>query len=162
MSITIRMRITQWVACAALPSGEEGNQVRNTTRGIIAVAAGMVVAIFAAVAPASAGDIDRAPGIAEGPRANAYSCDSGYYCVYTGWDGTGDRCQYHSSVKDMWNDPGRCSWANSTNAKSVRNRTGKTVTLYTKSDYNGRVGSTAPDSKGNLQGTYKLRSLKIG
>ncbi|MFF4484537.1 peptidase inhibitor family I36 protein [Streptomyces sp. NPDC001520] len=89
--------------------------------------------------------------------AAAYSCSAGYFCMYTGKDGGGLPCQFRDRTKDT---AVACSWAASTNVKSVfNNSTFGNVTFYKTVNFNNRVGSTAPLSGGNLTGTYQIRSL---
>ncbi|WP_087882413.1 peptidase inhibitor family I36 protein [Streptomyces alboflavus] len=95
--------------------------------------------------------------VASEQQSAAYRCDAGYFCMYTERDGGGLRCQFRDRTADT---AARCSWAASTNVRSVYNNStfGK-VTFYTSTNFNNRVGSTPPQAGGNLTGTYRIRSL---
>ncbi|MFF9346863.1 peptidase inhibitor family I36 protein [Streptomyces sp. NPDC014734] len=97
---------------------------------------------------------------AEAPRAAAaYSCTAGYFCIYSDWNGGGTRCQW--SDKKRANTADDCSFIQrGQNVRSVWNSTGHRVQYYTKTNYNGRVGSTAAGKGGNLQGNYQIRSFQ--
>ncbi|MFF8286797.1 peptidase inhibitor family I36 protein [Streptomyces albus] len=115
-------------------------------RGVLAVAgAGLMLGAMAPVAAAS------------GQQAAAYRCSPGYFCLYTGEGGSGLRCQFSERTEDTARE---CSWAASTNVKSVYNNSeAGTVTFYRSVNFGDRVGSTRALSGGNLTGTYKIRSL---
>ncbi len=117
-------------------------------RGVLAIA-GAAGLVLGAVAPVAAASGQRA--------ATGFSCSADYFCMYTGKDGTGSRCQFRDRTEDTAVE---CSWAASTNVKSVfNNSTFGNVTFYKTVRFNNRVGSTAPLSGGNLTGTYQIRSL---
>ncbi|NEC33811.1 peptidase inhibitor family I36 protein [Streptomyces rubrogriseus] len=114
-------------------------------RGALTVA-GAVGLVLGAMAPMAA---------ASGRQA-AYTCSAGYFCLYTGQDGSGSRCQFSERTADT---AVYCSWGATTNVRSVYNNSDYTVTFYKTVNFNNRVGSTAPHSGGNLTGTYQIRSL---
>lgn len=91
--------------------------------------------------------------------AQAYSCSAGYFCIYNGWNGTGDRCQWSQpKVSNTAND---CSWIRKGwLVRSVYNRTNHRVQYYTQDNYNHRVGSTPAGGRGDLEGTYQIRSFQ--
>ncbi|WP_428985936.1 peptidase inhibitor family I36 protein [Streptomyces pyxinicus] len=89
----------------------------------------------------------------------AYSCSSGYFCIYSDWNGTGTRCQW--SQDRLANTADNCSFIQrGHNVRSVFNRTNHRVQYYTQTNYHNRVGSTPSNGKGNLQGNYQIRSFK--
>jgi len=91
--------------------------------------------------------------------ATAYSCSPGYFCIYSDWNGHGTRCQWAS--KKRANTADDCSFIQrGKNVRSVWNSTEHRVQYYTKTNYNGRVGSTAAGKGGNLQGNYQIRSFQ--
>ncbi|WP_446047723.1 peptidase inhibitor family I36 protein [Streptomyces olivaceus] len=94
--------------------------------------------------------------------ATAYSCPSGDICFYTGDDGTGDRCNWNGNDNDWRNGAIKCSWAADKKVRSVYNNgtSGKAVVYYNGADYQTRKGCTTKGKKGNLAGTYTLRSHK--
>ncbi|MET8557242.1 peptidase inhibitor family I36 protein [Streptomyces sp. NPDC004959] len=101
------------------------------------------------------------PAAAAAPRQSpaAYSCNAGYFCIYTGWNGTGTRCQWSQSK--LANTADNCSFIQrGTPVRSLYNRTGHRVQYYTQTNYKHRVGSTPKNGKGNLQGNYQIRSFK--
>ncbi|WP_330328567.1 peptidase inhibitor family I36 protein [Streptomyces sp. NBC_00536] len=93
------------------------------------------------------------------PAPTAYNCSTGWFCIYSGWDGTGTRCQWQSAQRANTADD--CSFIRSgSNVKSVANSTGQRKQYYTGTNYNNRVGSTPSGGSGNLQGSYQIRSFK--
>jgi hypothetical protein len=92
----------------------------------------------------------------------AWSCNSGNVCFYTGPDGTGSRCMWSNADSDWATGTDVCSWALTTNVKSIWNRGTSTsytgVAYYKQTGYTDRVGCTRQGRSGNLAGTYKVRS----
>ncbi|MFL6122180.1 peptidase inhibitor family I36 protein [Actinophytocola sp.] len=121
---------------------------------------------IAAAAPAAAGATTVAPaGTAvddeTGAELAAWSCSSGNVCFYTGPDGTGSRCMWSVADPDWATGSIVCSWARTTNVKSVWNRgtsSASGVAFYSGTNYSGRIGCTRQGQSGNLAGTYKVRS----
>ncbi len=110
------------------------------------------VALVAALGAVPAAD-------ASPTRAAAYTCSPGYFCIYSGWNGGGTRCQWSQSKKANTADD--CSFIRKgKNVLSVWNRTGHRVQYYTQTNYHNRVGSTPAGKGGNLQGNYQIRSFK--
>ncbi|AKN74988.1 MULTISPECIES: peptidase inhibitor family I36 protein [Streptomyces] len=100
-----------------------------------------------------------APAPAGSSAAAAFRCDPGYFCIYSGWNGGGTRCQWRS--ERVANTADLCSFIrNGRNVLSVWNGTGHRVQYYTQTNFNARVGSTPAGSGGNLQGSYQIRSFK--
>ena len=86
-------------------------------------------------------------------------CTIGYFCIYDGWNGTGAQCQW--SDREVRDTADLCSFIQrGAVVRSVYNRTEHRVQYYTKNGYNDRIGSTLPGDKGNLAGTYQIRSFK--
>ena len=114
-------------------------------------------AAAAAVALALPGQAMAAPA-----EPTAWECASGNVCFWTGYNGTGKRCAWSVADPDWQSGNIKCSWAATTNVRSVWNRgtsssyTG--VAYYRNTDYNGRIGCTRQGQRGNLAGTYKVRS----
>ncbi len=127
--------------------------------GGVAAAAPAEPAVGAAVvAPAGMAVDDQT-----GAVLAAWSCNSGNVCFYTGPDGTGSRCMWSVADPDWATGSIVCSWALTTNVKSVWNRgtsSASGVAFYRSTDYNGRIGCTRQGQSGNLAGTYKVRSHK--
>ncbi|MCW7984701.1 peptidase inhibitor [Streptomyces platensis subsp. clarensis] len=89
----------------------------------------------------------------------AYNCSSGYFCIYSDWNGGGTRCQWSQASKANTADD--CSFIQrGQNVRSVWNNTGHRVQYYTQTNYHARVGSTPAHAGGNLQGSYQIRSFK--
>ena len=94
-----------------------------------------------------------------GTGAAVFHCDPGKFCIYSGWDGGGTRCQWSS--EKVANTADLCSFIrNGKKVLSVWNGTGHRVQYYTQTNYNARVGSTTAGHGGNLQGSYQIRSFK--
>ncbi|MFE3407205.1 peptidase inhibitor family I36 protein [Streptomyces mirabilis] len=93
--------------------------------------------------------------------AAAVDCASGDVCFWTGFNFTGSKCSWSVADPDWQSGAIKCSWAATTNVKSVWNAgTGSYsgVAFYANTNYNGRIGCTRQQQGGNLAGTYKVRS----
>lgn len=92
----------------------------------------------------------------------AYSCPSGSVCFYSGDNGSGSRCVWSGNDNDWRNGDIQCSWAADKNVRSIYNNgtSGMVVIYYSGANYQTRKGCTTKGTKGNLAGTYKLRSHK--
>ncbi|MGW1563304.1 peptidase inhibitor family I36 protein [Streptomyces sp. NPDC002144] len=123
-------------------------------------------AIRTGILAASAAVAAVVPGTATAASAAApkVSCPSGYVCFYTGFNYTGSKCQWDVQDPDWTSGTYACSWATTSNVKSVWNAgtdsslTG--VAYYLNKNYSNRVGCTRQGHGGNLQGTYKVLSHK--
>ncbi|MFD6589039.1 peptidase inhibitor family I36 protein [Streptomyces anulatus] len=95
-------------------------------------------------------------------KALAYSCPEGDICFYTGDNGTGERCNWDGNDNDWRNGTIQCSWAADKNVRSIYNNgtSGMAVVYYSGANYETRKGCTTKGKKGNLAGTYKVRSHK--
>ncbi|MFF7093038.1 peptidase inhibitor family I36 protein [Streptomyces rubradiris] len=121
----------------------------------LAIASLAVVAALGTAPAASA----TAPAPAGPSSAAAFRCDPGRFCIYSGWDGGGTRCQWTQAR--VANTADLCSFIrNGRNVLSVWNGTGHRVQYYTQTNFNSRVGSTAAGHGGNLMGTYQIRSFQ--
>lgn len=117
-------------------------------------------AVAAAALAAALGTVPTASATAtESARAAAFRCTSGYFCIYSDWNGGGTRCQWSQSSKANTADD--CSFIQrGRNVRSVWNSTRHRVQYYTQTNYHARVGSTPAGAGGNLQGSYQIRSFK--
>ncbi|MDT0438767.1 MULTISPECIES: peptidase inhibitor family I36 protein [Streptomyces] len=114
----------------------------------LVAALGTAPAVSAAPAPAPAA-----------PAAAAYRCDPGHFCIYSGWDGTGQRCQWTSSR--VANTADACGFIRrGRNVRSLWNSTGHRVEYFRQTNFHGRIGSTRAGRGGNLQGDYRIHSFK--
>ncbi|MEE1928658.1 peptidase inhibitor family I36 protein [Streptomyces sp. TRM 70351] len=90
------------------------------------------------------------------------ACARGHVCFYTGANGTGAKCAWSVADPDWTQGAQRCSWSQSRNVKSVWNRGTATnfsgVAYYQWRNYSTRKGCTRQDRRGNLAGTYMLKS----
>ncbi|WP_447008297.1 peptidase inhibitor family I36 protein [Saccharothrix isguenensis] len=120
-------------------------------------AVGMVASGVVAAAPAASASTPAVSTPAASTPA-AWSCSANYICFYTGSDGGGKRCQYSQSNAQA---DEICSW-HLDKPRSVWNRSDSRVHYYAKHDFKDRIGSTAPGDRGNLAGTYNIRSIKFG
>ncbi|MDW6062077.1 peptidase inhibitor family I36 protein [Streptomyces sp. FXJ1.4098] len=78
-------------------------------------------------------------------------CPDGYYCMFSGLDGTGDMIQLKGSTPDL------AALGMNDRAKSDWNRTSSTIYLWSDANYTGCtvVTSTGPTGKGNLYPDYR-------
>jgi hypothetical protein len=92
----------------------------------------------------------------------AWTCSTGNVCFWTGFDGTGSRCMWDVADPNWATGAYVCSWARTTNVKSVWNRgTNSSLTgvaYYLRPNYSDRIGCTPQGARGNLRGTYMLWS----
>jgi hypothetical protein len=111
---------------------------------------------------ASAKSAPAAVDAVSGAALAQWECSAGNVCFWNGFNGTGSRCMWDIADPDWASGSIRCSWALTSNVKSVWNRgtdsrfTG--VVYYRYTNYNDRIGCTRQGQGGNLAGTYKLRS----
>ncbi|MFF1282879.1 peptidase inhibitor family I36 protein [Streptomyces sp. NPDC058299] len=123
----------------------------------LAIASVAFAAAFGTAPVASAASAPATPGT--GAAAATFRCDPGHFCIYSGWDGGGTRCQWTS--EKVANTADLCSFIrNGKKVLSVWNGTGHRVQYYTQTNYHARVGSTSAGHGGNLQGSYQIRSFK--
>ncbi|MFE3204482.1 peptidase inhibitor family I36 protein [Embleya sp. NPDC059237] len=109
------------------------------TKRIVLGLAGVVALLgVAPVSPARAADgYDR--------------CPDGYYCMFSGLDGTGDMITLRGSTPDLaalgMNDRAESDW----------NRTASTIHLWSDAQYSGctAVTSSGPTGKGNFFPTFR-------
>ncbi|MGY4953744.1 peptidase inhibitor family I36 protein [Streptomyces nigrescens] len=119
----------------------------------LAIAATALAAAAFSAAPTPQATPTASAGLA------AYNCSSGYFCIYSDWNGGGTRCQWSQASKANTADD--CSFIQrGQNVRSVWNNTGHRVQYYTQTNYHARVGSTPAHAGGNLQGSYQIRSFK--
>ncbi|CAM5626018.1 peptidase inhibitor family I36 protein [Streptomyces purpurascens] len=127
---------------------------RNSrTTPLFAVLAVSAAAITTLAVPSSASAAPAAPA--------AVDCATGHICFWTGANFTGSKCAWDVADPDWQGGAVRCSWAATTNVKSVWNAgTGdySGVAYYRGANYSNRVGCTRQQHGGNLAGTYKVRS----
>ncbi|WP_018567856.1 peptidase inhibitor family I36 protein [Streptomyces sp. PsTaAH-124] len=119
--------------------------------------ASLAFAAALGTAPAATAAVSAAPAAVV--SAASYHCDPGHFCIYSGWDGGGSRCQW--TAEKVANTADACSFIRSgKKVLSLWNGTGHRVQYYTQTNYHARVGSTAAGHGGNLQGSYQIRSFK--
>ncbi|MCZ0991542.1 peptidase inhibitor family I36 protein [Streptomyces diastatochromogenes] len=114
----------------------------------------------AALAAASLATVLSAAGISAAsaaPTATGYDrCQEGKFCFFSDWNGQGKICQAVPAVDDTVAECG--GWVGNKNAKSAFNRTsGGAVNIYAGTNFTQRKGSVS--YRGNLQGSYKIRSF---
>lgn len=121
----------------------------------LAVLAVSAAAATALAVPTSASAAQAAP--------TAVDCASGHICFWTGANFTGQKCAWNVADPDWQGGAVRCSWAGTTNVKSVWNAgtsSSTGVAYYRGANYDDRIGCTRQQHGGNLAGTYKVRSHK--
>ncbi|MGW6707166.1 peptidase inhibitor family I36 protein [Streptomyces sp. NPDC054956] len=101
-----------------------------------------------------------------GPSAQAatqaYDCDRGYVCFYSGPDGTGARCAW--TVDDPDWKAGNIQCRAFSVPRSIYNMGiggyPDHIAYYQDANYTNRKGCTRPGQYGNLAGNYSIRSHK--
>lgn len=78
-------------------------------------------------------------------------CPDGYYCMFSGLDGTGDMITLRGNTPDL------AALGMNDRAKSDWNRTASTIYLWSDTNYTGctAVTSAGPTGKGNYFHTYQ-------
>lgn len=110
-------------------------------------------------------------GASPASAADPWDCKAGQICFYSGANGTGSKCAWSGDDPDWTSGGTVCSWARTTNVKSVYNR-GQTDTFTgvvffgivkdadISDEDEGRKGCTRRGQQGNLAGTYKVLAHK--
>lgn len=100
--------------------------------------------------------------IQTGQALAQWECKLGHVCFWDDFQGKGRRCMWENRDDDWTSGTDKCSWATSAEVKSVYNRgqssslTG--VVFYRNTGYHDRIGCTKQGQKGDLAGTYQVRS----
>ncbi|MEV0235371.1 peptidase inhibitor family I36 protein [Nonomuraea sp. NPDC050786] len=76
-------------------------------------------------------------------------CAAGYYCLFSGLDGTGDIVQIKSDTPDL------AAYGIADRAKSDWNRTGSYIHLFSEAGYGGCSAVTSPGGKGNFYTAFR-------
>ncbi|GAB2909686.1 hypothetical protein GCM10027203_06060 [Nonomuraea fastidiosa] len=76
-------------------------------------------------------------------------CQEGYYCMFSGLDGTGDIIQINADTPDL------AALGMADRAKSDWNRTDSFIYLFSEADYDGCTAVTQPRDKGNFFPTFR-------
>ncbi|UQI46222.1 peptidase inhibitor family I36 protein [Streptomyces sp. HU2014] len=111
--------------------------MRNTKRALLMLAAAAAAVVLPVSTAHAADGYDR--------------CPDGYYCMFSGLDGTGDMIMLRRSTPDLsplgMNDRAKSDW----------NRTSSTIHLWSEVNYSGctAVTSAGPAGKGNFFPTYR-------
>jgi hypothetical protein len=112
--------------------------MKHTQRILAGLASAVAALSMASVSPAYAVDgYDR--------------CPDGFYCMFSGLDGTGDMIKLRTNTPDL------AALGMNDRAKSEWNRTPSTIYLWSDVNYTGctTVMSAGPTGKGNLSPTYR-------
>ena len=103
---------------------------RRSRMALVAAAITIAMAALGLIAPSSAS-----------ASAQAWECNSGDLCAYTGDYGTGSTCSWTNADSDWWGGTVQCSWSDTTNVGSAYNRGTSSaynyVVLYTGANYTG-------------------------
>ncbi|WP_345561718.1 peptidase inhibitor family I36 protein [Nonomuraea rosea] len=76
-------------------------------------------------------------------------CQDGYYCMFSGLDGTGDIIQIQDDTPDL------AALGMADRAKSDWNRTDSFIHLFSEADYGGCAAVTIPRDKGNFFSSFR-------
>ncbi|MEU5612011.1 peptidase inhibitor family I36 protein [Streptomyces sparsogenes] len=112
-------------------------------------------ALFVPVAVAAA----TALPVSTAHAAEGYDrCPDGYYCMFSGLDGTGDMIKLKGSTPDL------AALGMDDRAKSDWNRTPSTIYLWSDANYTGCtvVTSAGPTGKGNFSPDYRGFISSVG
>ncbi|MFD7236392.1 peptidase inhibitor family I36 protein [Streptomyces syringium] len=104
--------------------------------------------LLASVAVAAAGVLP----VSTAHAADGYDrCPDGYYCMFSGLDGTGDMITLRGNTPDL------AALGMNDRAKSDWNRTASTIYLWSDAQYTGctAVTSSGPTGKGNFFPAYQ-------
>ncbi|MER6949576.1 peptidase inhibitor family I36 protein [Nonomuraea sp. NPDC000554] len=110
------------------------------------------------VLPAAAVALSVLPTVPAQAATGYDRCHAGYYCMFSGLDGSGDIIEIQSDTPDLaaLNMAGR--------GKSDWNRTASYIHLFSEANYGGCSAVTSPGGKGNFFSTYRdfFNSVRIG
>ncbi|MFV8130167.1 peptidase inhibitor family I36 protein [Streptomyces syringium] len=111
--------------------------MRNTLRTLLLSVAVAAAAVLPVSSASAADGYDR--------------CPDGYYCMFSGLDGSGDMIALRSNTPDL------AALGMNDRAKSDWNRTASTIYLWSDTHYSGctAVTSSGPTGKGNFFPTYQ-------
>lgn len=131
--------------------------------GAALLSAGLLAAGGANAAPGESPDTGKivAWDDSTGAGLQAWECESEHVCFWNGFNGTGGRCMWDVADPDWTSGNIVCSWATTSNVRSVMNlglSSATGVAYYTSTGYSNRIGCTKQQHGGNLAGTYQLRS----
>ncbi|GGU13257.1 peptidase inhibitor family I36 protein [Lentzea flava] len=141
--------------------------IRRVFLAVVPVALLMVVGVAAPSAQAETpvaqtAAVGAAYDTETGQALAAWDCNTGNVCFWNGFGGTGGRCMWSVADPDWTSGDIKCSWATTKEVKSVYNRgTSSSLTgvvFYRNTGYNNRIGCTRQGQKGDLAGTYQVRS----
>jgi hypothetical protein len=148
--------------------------LRAVHRGVVILMAASTLVFgagaVASAAPAASTPVSIAPAMVPTPQHPvawddqtgaplvAWECPSGRVCFWNNFDGAGSRCYWNADDPNWLSGSIRCSWADTYNVRSVSNRKTVRVEYFTSTNYRNRIGSTTGLGRGNLAGTYELRS----
>jgi len=122
---------------------------------LLLVAGGAALSAQARQVPGAAYDTETGLALA------AWECNTGNVCFWNGSGGTGGRCMADLADPDWTTGDLRCPWATTMKVKSVYNRgtsPAAGVAFYRNTGYTNRIGCTRQGQKGDLAGTYQVRS----
>ncbi|NUW40247.1 peptidase inhibitor family I36 protein [Nonomuraea rhodomycinica] len=85
-------------------------------------------------------------------------CHAGYYCLFSGLDGSGDIVEIKSDTPDL------AALNMADRAKSDWNRTTSYIHLYSEANYGGCSAVTSPGGKGNFYSAFRdfFDSVRVG
>jgi hypothetical protein len=140
--------------------------VRRIFLALAPVALFMVVGVAAPSAQAEApvaqtAAVGAAYDSETGQALAAWDCKTSHVCFWNGFGGTGGRCMWEVQDDDWTSGTDKCSWATTKEVKSVYNRgtsSAKGVVFFRNTGFNDRIGCTKQGQKGDLAGTYQVRS----
>jgi hypothetical protein len=141
--------------------------VRRVFLALVPVALLMVVGVAAPSAQAEApaaqtAAVGAAFDTVTGQALAQWECKTGHVCFWNEFAGKGGRCMWEVKDDDWTSGSDKCSWAASKEVKSVYNRgTSSTLTgvvFFRNTGFHDRIGCTKQGKKGDLAGTYQVRS----
>ncbi|MEU0878637.1 peptidase inhibitor family I36 protein [Lentzea sp. NPDC005914] len=133
--------------------------VRRVFLTTLPVALLVVVGVAAPVARTAA--VTAAYDTETGQPLTAWECNTGNVCFWNGFGGTGGRCMWDVADPDWTAGSVQCRWSTTTEIRSVYNRGTSSVTgvvFYRNAGYTNRMGCARQGQKGDLAGTYQVRS----
>ncbi|MEV0201705.1 peptidase inhibitor family I36 protein [Nonomuraea sp. NPDC050691] len=85
-------------------------------------------------------------------------CRAGYYCLFSGLDGSGDLVEIKADTPDL------AALNMADRAKSDWNRTSSYIHLYSEAGYGGCSAVTSPGGKGNFYSAFRdfFDSVRVG
>lgn len=88
----------------------------------------------------------------------AYDCPANSFCIYSDWNGKGERCAWTAGIKQ--DTVAECGFIQrGKNVRSVWNWKHRSMAYFRSINLQNRMGTQQIESGSNTQGNYQIRSF---